>query len=560
MTDQFSDSFARTDRSLDDASETNWNVVCGSAAILDNEVVPISVDGSGGFGAGISPVDLLSSERTQVFYTGALDRQDQSVRAVFGHDENLPSGTSGDASFTLLARASKDPLLLELGGTEEPDCFDQAYAVRFTAQNSATEATLSILKLIPEQRVNSGRAATGEPDDAIVLKTIQLQAGWLSNRVAPTDPTATTGLTYTGMWQDLRMRVYGSDGGVTIEVYLNERFEQNPILVTTDRSSPTWDTGSVGFEFRSPAFDSQPLSGASPFGQAAASVMRCTLFEVQTISAFAEPRTEDAPRPYGYVVDRVLTLVEKNGEAQYLQTQSGRTRRAGIYLDFVLEAEAHIIRTEGYWEWLRREAKIYLVSGQSNYEMPADFGELDVLRPGNYQGRPLESFEPYEFRNRLGGITRTGGLPRIFTKASPSVNLRPRVEVFPVPTANDINGTQDSQANPGDDDIHMVVEYYKKRLRPNPDNIDTLVPVVPQQHLDVLIYGATAHAVQLDSSQANVQNYGQTFMSKLQALRRSNNRNVNERVIIRSAADVFPPSVTSRIPQLRSNQLEVLLI
>lgn len=552
---QFSDSFSRADGALG----TDWSVICGDATILDNAVVPIASDGSGGFGVGISPIDLLASRRTQVFYSGSLDRQDVSVRAVFGHDENIPDGVSGDASFTLLARASKDPLLLDLGGTEEPDCYDQAYGVRFTALASATQARIDIIKLVPSERINSTRASNSQPDDAVVLKTINVQAGWLNNRVAPANPTSTTGLTYTGMWQDMRMRVYGKDGEVTIDVYLNDRFEQEPVLSTTDRAEPTWETGSVGIEFWSPTYDDQPNT-ASAFSEAATPVMRCSLFGVETIKAFAQPRTEDAPRTYGWVIDRVIELVEKNGESQYSATNAGIAARTGPYKEFVLEAEAHIIRTEGYWEWLHREQRIYLVADKGLYEMPTDFGELIMLRPGNFQGPVLLKASPYDFNQRLGGIQRTGGLPRIFRDKPPSVNGRPRIQVFPVPTQTNLtNSANDDQANPDNEDLHLIVEYYKKRIRPTAATIDTDVPVIPQQHLDVLIYGATAHAVLLDSSQSNTQNFAQTFQSKLAGLRRSNNRKVNERVTLKSVADIMKADVTSRLPQLRSTQLEVLL-
>lgn len=562
MVSQFSDSFKRADVSLADASETNYQVICGSAAILDNSVVPISVDGSAGFGVGNdSPTDLLTVRRTQVFYTQPLDRQDIHVSAWIGHDEDIPAGTSGNAAFTLLVRSTKDPELLDLGGTEEPDCYDQGYGLRFTAETNATAAKLAIVKLLPSERVNSSRADSDQPDDAVVLVEVQLQSGWMNNNpdlTIPTDPKSTTDLAFRGMFQHIRLRISGSDGDTKLEAYLNDRWKNNPIMAYTDRADPTWDTGQVGFEFWSPEDTDQP-SGASPFFEAAAAVMRCAKFAFETIRTFAEPRREFSPQTYGQVTDRVITLVEKNGEEQFAATASGQARRL-TYLDFVLEAEAHIIRKEGYWDWLYRREKIFLVNGQDSYELPADFGEMEMLRPGTWNSGPLEFSTQNLFFQRLGGLTRTGGLPRIYTYDESGGNRRPKVRIFPVPTINDLENDNDQTVNPDAEDTHMVVEYYRRRMRPTSDTIDDAVPVMPQQHIDVLVYGACVHALMLDADHPSTQMFAQTFNSKLMDLRRSNNRSTNERAVLRSAADVFPPSQTNRIPLLRASQLEVLLI
>jgi hypothetical protein len=551
MVAEFSDSFKGADRSL--SSDSNYTVPCGSVAVIDEAARPISVDASGGFGEGISPVDLLTTRRTQLIYAGTLDRQDLNLRAVFGHDQTLPGGTTGNAVFSILARASKDSLLLQLGGDEEPLCYDQGYALRFEAQTNATAAKLSIVKLMPAERVGGSRSATDQPDDAIELATVAVQAGWLNQRSSFSGKdSATTGLAYTGMWQDMSLRIWGRDGEVHLEAYLNDRFQNVPVLRATDRATPTWDQGSAGIEFWSPEYTDQP-SEASPFDLAAQSVMACALFELQTIQAFAEPRRQQsAYYTYGRVVDRVTQLVEKDGEIQYASPSSGRQTRRSVYLDFVLDAEAQIIRGEGYYDWLRREQELYLEASQDLYEMPADFGLLDLLRPGNWQGAPLDYLRPYDFRRRLGNLSRNGGLPRIYTDADPAVNLNERMRVYPVPRTQDIT-------NKDGESLYMTVEYYRKRIRPTIDELDVAVPVIPQEHMDVLIYGAAAHALLLDTDQANVQMFNQAFAVKIRDLRRDNNRFTNQRMLLRSAADVRPQTVTSRLPLLRSTQLEVLL-
>ena len=87
------------------------------------------------------------------------------------------------------------------------------------------------------------------------------------------------------------------------------------------------------------------------------------------------------------------------------------------------------------------------------------------------------------------------------------------------------------------------------------------IPFVPQEHIDVLIWGAAAHALVLDTDDANSQRVAAVYGSKLRDLRRENNRKVSgQQSIFRSAGDVIRPDARSRVPMLRATQLETLLL
>ena len=257
---------------------------------------------------------------------------------------------------------------------------------------------------------------------------------------------------------------------------------------------------------------------------------------------------------YRQVTNRVITLVEKNGDARYTATGAGATK-IDTYLQFVLEAEADIIRTEGYYHWLYRTANIFLADGQSTYELPEDIGMIEFVRPGNWQNVPLQEIQPDLFYTRIAGILNTSGRPTIYTTDEESVNNRKRIILFPVPSVVAINTIGADAAQ----DPFLVASYYARRLRPNEPDIQ--IPYVPQEHIDVLIYGATYHALLLDTDPTNAQAFGQTYARKLSTLRRENNRKgASRRSVMRPIADVFQPNVTSRIPLLRATQLETLLI
>jgi hypothetical protein len=339
---------------------------------------------------------------------------------------------------------------------------------------------------------------------------------------------------------------------VVLEAYLNDRNMNDTILSFTDQQDPLWGaTGLPGFEFLSATSDPQP-SGVSPFGLQGDSVMRCGLFQVETIKDFRRP-VHVAPGnffTYQRVTNRVIELVEKNGDARYTATGAGVTK-IDTYLQFVLEAEADIIREEGYYHWLYRESRIYLTDGESTYELPEDIGLIEHVRPGNWTNTLLEEMTPAAFHTRMAGVLQSGGRPTVFTTDEESVNNRKRIVMFPIPSISNIN-TQD------DGDPYAIVAYFARRLRPNEPDIQ--IPYVPQEHIDVLIYGATYHALLLDTDPQNAQAFGARYEKKLASLRRENNRKASSRrTVLRSAADVFVPAVQSRIPLLRSTSLEVLL-
>jgi hypothetical protein len=352
----------------------------------------------------------------------------------------------------------------------------------------------------------------------------------------------------------MRLRVRGTDGRVTLEAFFNDRHENNPIMTFVDHKDPLWSViGQPGFEFLSPVQDSQP-AGASPFDQVAKSVMACTLFDASTIVHFDQPRTvaPSTRSTYGRVVDRVITLVEKNGDAKYSVTAGGRQKRL-TYLDFVMDAEAEIIRAEGYYDWLKTEQEIYLQDGNDLMEMPEDFGELLQIRPGNFNGAPLNWFDPGTFRQYAQNQNSAAGKPRSYTDAPVSVNQRRQVKLFPVPNTQAV----DTAGVREEEDAFLVVEYYRRRLYPQ--DMDTALPVIPQGDIDVLVWGAAAHALLLDTDPNNASAVTGAYQSKLAGLRRKNNRNTNQQEVLRSVADVVQPATQSRLPVLRTIQLEALL-
>ncbi len=122
------------------------------------------------------------------------------------------------------------------------------------------------------------------------------------------------------------MRIRRADSQAIIEVYLNDRNMNTPVLEVTDQEDPIWGVAGVpGFEFLSPELDVQP-AGASPFELAALPIMRCHLFEVQTVKDFHRPASVVPSNLWTYdrVIDRVILLVEKDGDATFAPTHSLR--------------------------------------------------------------------------------------------------------------------------------------------------------------------------------------------------------------------------------------------
>ena len=544
MTASWIDKFNRVDGEIG----SNYTLPCGDVYIFDESVLPVKVEAVNG-----SEVLETPLERSQVLYTAdTMDGPDQVLRAVWGHDNVTPTGVSKAPRFTILARATKDPLVLDLAPPgESPDCYDQFYGLRVTCPLDGSNPILALVKKQPRNRApNLANPASTEPDFAQVLTSVILP-----NQVLTVDPDwDTTGNPpYRGFWQDMRLRVRRGDNEVILEAYFNDIYLNTPILTYTDHEDPLWSvTGVPGFEFLSAVLTAQP-GGASPFALEAEALMRCTLFAAQTIRDIRRPVTV-APinqMTYDRCIDRVIMLVEKNGDAQYNATNSGQTKRQD-YLQFILEAEAEIIRSEGYYQWLERTQRVFLVDQQSTYELPENVGEIRMVRPGNFVTGPLREMEPFMFHQMLAGRTGTGGKPSVYILTEESVNNRPSIRLFPIPLVDSISLTEEDLGP------YLEVDYFARQVIPSDPSMQ--IPYVPQQDIDVLLYGATAHALTMDTDDTNSQRMLAMYMGKLAQLRRKNNRKVSGRqTVARSAADVFFNNSIGRVPLLRATQLDVFL-
>jgi hypothetical protein len=547
MVETFSDRFNRADGEIG----SDYTVPCGDVFIFDESVLPVKVEAING-----SEVVETPSERTQVIYTAdTMDNPDQVLRAVWGHDDVVPSGVDTAPSFTILARASKDPLVIDLAPPDEsPDCLDQFYGLRVTCPLDGTNPILKIVKKQPRNRMPGlSNPTSTEPDFAQVLTSVTLV-----NQVLTQDPdwdgTTPASVPYKGFWQDMRLRIRRGDNEVVLEAYFNDIYLNTPILTFTDQQDPLWSVvGVPGFEFLSAVLSSQPAD-ASPFAQSAEALMRCSLFSTQTLKDVRRPNQVAPANHFTYdrVVDRVILLVEKDGDAKYTATNSGATKRQA-YLQFVLEAEAEIIREEGYYHWLRRTQRVFLVDQQTVYELPENTGEIQMVRPGNFVAGPLREMEPFEFHQAVAGRTTSGGKPSVYILDPESVNNRPSIRLFPSPLVSSIDIAEEDLGP------YLEVDYYARQLYPSDPSMQ--IPFVPQQHIDVLIYGAAALALVLDTDPANRDAMMASFNVKKAGLRRENNRKVSGRqTIARSAADVFPRGGSrTRVPLLRASQLDNFL-
>ena len=544
MTESFIDKFNRVDGELG----TNYTIPCGYAYIFDEAVLPVKVEAING-----SEILATPLERCQVLYTGdTMDGPDQVLRAVWGHDPVVPAGVDTPPSFSILARTTKDPLVLDLTPPDEsPDCYDQFYGLRVTCPLDGSNPILKIVKKQPRNRAPSlANPTSTEPDFAQVLASVTLV-----NQVLTVDPDwdLTGNPPYRGFWQDMRLRVRRGDNEVVLEAYFNDIYLNTPILTYTDHQDPLWSVvGVPGFEFLSAVLTAQP-AGASPFAQGAEALMRCTMFTSQTIKDIRRPNmvAPSNQMTYDRCIDRVIQLVEKDGDAKYTASNSGATKRQ-TYLQFILEAEAEIIRTEGYYHWLRRTQRIFLVDQQTTYELPENTGEVQMVRPGNFVMGPLREMDPFEFHQMIAGRTTTGGKPSVYIYGEESVNNRPSIRLYPAPLVASID-IADNDLGP-----YLEVDYYARQLIPSDPSMQ--IPFVPQQHIDVLIYGATAHALTLDTDDANSQRMLAMYMGKMAGLRRENNRKVSGRqTVARSAADVFFGNAVGRVPLLRATSLNSFL-
>jgi hypothetical protein len=547
MSSRFIDKFARDDGEIG----SNYLVACGGVGIFDEAVLPINI-GDVVSGLSPNPYDGHTDQKTQVLYSEeAMDSSDQVVRGVWAHDEVVPAGVTNAPCFTLLARMTKDPLLFDLGVDEQPYCYDQGYGLRVTCPLDGSAPVLKIIKYLPRRRApNLSAPSSVEPDGAVVLTSVTLESDDLN-----VDPAwdETGDFPYRGYWQDMRLRIRRADNEVVLDAFLNDRHLNQTIISFTDRRDPLWGAiGLPGFEFLSAALTTQP-SGASPFGLASEALMRCNLFQVETVKDFRQPVTVTPGNYWTYdrVTARVITLVEKSGDARYNATDSGQTK-INTYLDFVVEAEKDIIRREGYFQWLLREQRIYLKDGVSDYEGPEDLGLIEYVRPGNFTGGTLREVESWLFHQQLTATANSAGRPSIYTLGPDSPNNRKTLRLYPCPL---ISPT--TIAN--NDDPYIIVRYYAKMLRPNEPDVQ--IPFVPQDHIDVLVYGAAAHALLLDPDSENAQMFAQVYATKVKHLTRANNRPMADRQIaMRHLADVVRSSGVSRDPLLRIEQLTTLTI
>lgn len=570
MTANFKDRFARVDGPIG----SNYLVPCGNVTIFDESVYPVSETPVPGQ-TGLSPILEGSTERkTQVLLSAVeMDGPDQILNCVYSHTPEvigeidisaLCAQVKSDPEFTVLARMTKDPLLVDLGGSEEPDCYDQGYGLRITHPCAGTAPTLKIVKFMATKLapgIGSPGSSTGG-DNIQVLAEVVLRAQEMhlelnyEENADDAQRLTTNTFPYRGFIQEIRLRIRYADDRVILEAFINDRNLNTPILEYTDYEHPLWgEKGQPGFEFKS-ALTAQQPAGTSPFGEQGIPLLVCHFFSVETIRAVRRPVHVHPSNHWTYseVTKRVITLVEKNGDAKYNATVDGQTK-LDTYLAFVLEAEKDIIRREGYWHWLLRENRIYLKDDKQDYELPENLGMIEIVRPGNWNNVPLQEATIQEFRNRLGTANpRSGGRPLIFTMAEPSVNSRKVIRLHPVPTsANQIN------TFPEDGAPYLVVEYYARHGRP--DAPEMQIPVVPQEHIDVLTYGAAYHAMLLDTDDANIARFEQVYARKMGDLRRDNNRKGSTRqTVMRSAADAFRGDQKFRIPLLRSTQLETLFL
>jgi hypothetical protein len=562
MTSRFIDKFERADGEIG----SNYTVACGGVLISDQAVIPINGER---VVSGVSPLFPagVTSLKTQVLFTAeAMDRSDYVVRGTWAHDGAEasaadPSTVTTPSSFTLLARMTKDPLLYDLGTAEDPDCYDQGYGARVTMPRDGTAPTLKIVKFMPARRLpNLDRPSSTEVDGMVVLASVVLDADDLNLTPGFDLSSYVPGqvLPYKGFWQDMRLRIRRSNNEVILEVYLNDRNLNQPKLEFTDTLDPLWGAPGVpGFEFLSGELTDQPV-GVSPFSLAGLSLLRCGIFSCETFNDVRRP-VQVAPgglMTYGRVVARVITLVEKDGDAKYNATTGGQTK-FDTYLQFVLEAEADIIRKEGYFEWLRRTQRIYLINGRSDYEMPANYGELEFIRPGNWQGRPLQELTPHDFFTLLGGPVLGGGQPRVFYRKDVGPNEIMRVSIYPTPIIQ-APTTPPTPPNTTDgEDPYLDVAYYARQLWPSEPDVE--LPFVPASDIDVLIYGAAAHALLIDTDQENAANFGAVYQSKLKDLRRKNNRLLTNQLTIRARADVYRGNAADQVPLTRAASLGNLL-
>jgi len=442
---------------------------------------------------------------------------------------------------------TKDPLLIDLersrvGGSArsyefDPACYDQGYGLRVTCPRDGSAPILKIIKFSPSVIGPgvSGPQTLTEVDKARVLASFTLTSNHLH---CETEGDVTT---YRGMVQAIRLRIRRADNEVILEAYINERNQDVPVLRYTDRQNPLWGVvGLPGFEFLQATLTTQPV-GTSPFSLRGIPMMACHKFEVETIQDFAHPAVTTPENFYTYtrVAQRVALLAEKDGDTVFNATPRVQARLA-IYQGFVEECEKEILRKEGYWKFLERTSSFYLVANQAEYELPENVELLRGFQRLSQPTRPLPEFLQSEFRSFVPNPAESGAIPQITVVYGVGPNGRPIVRFANTPDATC-------------DGVRIDFDYYARWIKPF--DPDSEIPLIPQQHMDVLIYGAAAHAGPFATSSQKVVQWEALYQQKLKDLVRVNNRKIGRRAILRSVLDLPDPSLTSLYPMTRAAQL-----
>jgi hypothetical protein len=548
-TARFVDMFDRADGEIGD----NYTVVCGDVELLDETIWPVEVIPT------TSP-DIISNssrQKVQALVTGStMDGANYAARAVFSHLKELPGiqpisqlliQANLDPSFTILARMTKDPLILDLersriGGSArsyefDPECYDQGYGLRVTCHRNGSAPILKIIKFAPPVIGPgvSGPQTLTEVDKARVLASFTLTANHLQCETAG-DVT-----TYRGLVQVIRFRIRRADDQVILEAYINDRNQNVPVLTFTDRQNPLWGViGLSGFEFLQATLVTQPV-GTSPWSLRGIPLMACHKFEVETIKDFASPSVTTPENFYTYtrVAQRVALLAEKDGDTIFTATPKTNARLA-VYLDFVRECEQEILRKEGYWKFLERTGSFFLVGNQAEYELPENVSMIYGFQRLTSPTRPLPTVLQKEFREFVPNPAQTGSIPQITVVYGEGPNNRPLVRLANTPSSDA-------------DGVEIVFDYYARWI--NPSEPDREIPLIPQEDMDVLIYGAASHAGPFATASQKVVQWEALYQKKLQDMVRRNNRKMNRRTIMRHVLDTPDPSLTSLFPLTRAAQL-----
>ena len=339
----------------------------------------------------------------------------------------------------------------------------------------------------------------------------------------------------------IRLRIRRADDEVILDAYINERNQDVPVLSYTDRQNPLWGiVGLPGFEFLQATLSIQPV-GTSPYSLRGIPVMACHKFEAETVQDFAPPAVTTPDNYYTYqrVAERVALLVEKDGDTVFTATERTQAR-LNVYQNFVEEAEREILRKEGYWAFLERTSSFFLVANQALYELPENVSIVRGFQRLTQPTRPLPIVLQKEFREFVPNPAETGAIPQITVVYGVGPNGRPVVRF-----AN----TPDSSS----DGVEIAFDYYARFIRPS--DPARQIPLIPQEHIDVLIYGAAAKAGPFATSAEKVVAWDQFAKELLKDLIRNNNRPIGRRIILRHVLDMPDPSLTSLYPLTRAAQL-----